>query len=222
MIVHFNDFRKAYAKAKWWTVIYIIGIFGILTEWFMFFPSWYTRKIPLVKWLFWFWLDDSRFKSELSVDLYNKYSEDYYEFLDHRPETILTAYQWHMRNRVFNMQSLFRPKKGERNIVETIVDNLTMNGQKIDQGLTWIPMARLKYWDDGLEGPQVNSGAFISKKHSIFGKGYIWETIGNRLTFRYSFLKLIFGLWWNFVAGENDKRFALTLKIKKQKPIKSS
>ena len=221
LLVHFRNWRgKAKAKIRWWTVIYFVGIFGILTQWIMFFPAWTTRKWrPKKLWLnpFWFWLDDFRFKDIKK----NVYADDYWEYTDgdYSKEKFWTSYKWHLRNRIWNLDSLLRPRKGERKIVETVVDKLTMNGQKVDQSQSWIPMARLKYWKDGVHGDQVNKGDSISKKHSIFGKGYVWESIGKRLTFRYSFLKSFMGLWWNFVAGENDKRYVFSLKIKRKKLI---
>lgn len=222
LIVHFHNFRKAWAKIRWWTTIYVLGVFGVLTEWVMFFPAWFTRNIPILKWVFWIWMDDSRFK-----DKKNKvYSDDYWEFIDgdYTDERIWQAYKWHMRNRVWNLDSLFRPRKGERKIVETVVDRLYMNGQKVDQSLSWIPMARLKYWEDGVEGSQVNSGAFISNRHSIIGRGYVWETVGKRFTFRWSECKEVKFLFWHFwrimAFGENDKRFVFTVKFKALKQWK--
>lgn len=218
VIAHFKDnWGKTFAKIKWWTVIYPLGVFG-LSEFVMFFPAWYTRKIPVLKWIFWIWLDDSRFKDEE----HNVYADDYWQYQggDYTKEKMWIAYKWHIRNRIFNLDSLLRPKKGERKIIETVIDKLYMDGKKVEQSLPWVPMARLKYWDDGVQGDQVNRGTFISKKHSIFGKGYVWERIGKRLTFRYSFNIPFLWMYLNFIAGENDKRYVFSFKPKRKKPIK--
>lgn len=219
LIVHFHNFRKAFAKARWWTVIWFVGIFGILTEWIMFFFAWFTRKIPVIKWVFWIWMDDSRIET---VSGEKMYAPDYHMYLGGQKETLWKAYAWHMRNRVWNLDSLFRPRKGERKIVETVVDELTMNGYIINQEAVgnFCPMARLKYWNDGIQGSNVNKGAFISKKFSIFGKGYVWEKIGDRLTFRYSVLTSFLGRWLLFISGENDKRNVFSLKWKRKLKIK--
>lgn len=210
VLVKFKN-GKDWAIIKWSLVIFSMGIFGFFTEWLMFFPAWYTRNIPLAKWLFWIWLDDSRIGSE-----------DHMIFLNGNKETLWNAYKWHLRNRVWNLDGLLRPRKGERKIIETIVDDLWMDSKKLDQSLSWVPMARLKYWNNGIEGPQVNTGEMFSIKHSILGKGYVWETIGKRLTFRYSFVELRRFLFWYVVIvvvfGENDKRVVFTIKIKKQLP----
>lgn len=220
VLVHFTDnWGKTFSKIKWWTVIYPLGIFG-LTEFVMFFPAWWTRKIPILKWIFWIWMDDSRIRNKNAKLPKNKYAEDYYLYLNGDHETVWSAYQWHIRNRIWNLDSLLRPKKGERKIVETVVDELYMDGKKIDQSLPWVPMARIKYWDDGVEGSNVNKGAFISKKFSIFGKGYVWETIGKRLTFRYSFNIPFLWMYLNFIAGENDQRYVFSFKPKRKKPMK--
>ena len=217
LLVHFRNWSKAFAKIRWWTVIYFVGIFGILTQWIMFFPAWFCSNLKFNP--FWIWLDDERFKIYPFPNRHKIYSQDYYEFLNGREETIWTAYKWHMRNRVWNLDSLLRPRKGERKIKKIVVDKLTMYFKKVDQRQDWIPMARLKYWKDGKDGNQVNSGEFISIKYSIFGKGYVWEKIGKRLTFRYSFLKSFLGRWLLFISGENDKRFVLSLKWKRKKTI---
>lgn len=216
-LVHFSDFRKAWAKTKWWTVIYVVGAFGLLTQWIMFIPAWLLRNFRFNP--FWIWLDDERIKNKRALFPKNRYSQDYFNYLNGNQETFFTAYKWHMRNKVWNLQSLIRPRKGERKLYEMEVNHLIMEGKKVNQMQSWIPMARLKYWNNGVEGDNVNKGDKISFKYSIVGKGYLWEKIGKRLTFRYSFLKSFAGFYWNFVAGENDKRFVFSFKIKRIKEI---
>ena len=201
---------------RWSGSMLFLGLFG-LTEFIMFFPAWWTKDIPVLKWVFWIWLDDSRFKGE-------GYASDYWEFIkkhNTQHENIWIAYKWHIRNRVWNLDTLINRRKRKRKTVETVIDNLYMGGVLVNQDLKWIPMARLKYWKNGKEGWDVNSGDKISFNHSIFGEGYLWETIGKRLTFRYSLLKPVFfnKLLLNLVFGENDKRFVFTIKLKINKHI---
>ena len=214
--IAFWEWKKSIAFMRWSGIVLFLGLFG-LTEFVMFFPAWWTRKTPVVKWLFWIWLDDSR----LSDIRESGYAEDYENELNGKKETIWTSYLWHIRNRVWNLDTLINGRKRKRKTVETVIDHLYMGGVLVNQDLKWIPMARLKYWKNGKEGSNINSGNKISFNHSIFGEGYLWETIGKRLTFRYSYLKKIFfgKLWLNLVFGENDKRNVFTIKLKRNKQI---
>lgn len=210
-------FKKARVITWWFAVFFITGLFGILTEWLFFFPAWFLRNIKFN--LFWIWLDDSR----LSNTREGGYAEDYEIDLNYKTETIWTAYSWHMRNRVWNLDNWLNPIKGNRKIIETVIDNLIMNGEKVDQSLSWTPMARLKYFKNGKEGTNVNNGEKISKKHSITGEGFVWtNNDNNRLGFRYSFCEIrpflfFWKRWRILVFGENNKRPVFTIKHKRLK-----
>ena len=62
---------KFKAYIRWLFVIVGLGLFGILTEWALFFPAWLFRNVKFSP--FWFWMDDSR----LSDIRESGYSEDY-------------------------------------------------------------------------------------------------------------------------------------------------
>ena len=198
---------------RWFFIVFIMGVFGILTEWIMFFPAWIFRNVKLSP--FWFWMDNSR----LSNTTESGYAEDYEIALNGKKENIWRAYSWHMRNRVWNLNDLFKVPKGKVVVTKMIADNLTMNGKKVDQLLGWTPMATLKYWKDGVEGSNVNKGEYISKKHSILGKGYFKYRIGKWKSFRYSECKIVNYLIWRgyrtLKFGTNEKRYAFTIKHNK-------
>lgn len=206
--------KKKISIFKWLLAVIPIGLFGYATQWIMFFPAYLTRNIPILKWVFWIWLDDSRIGAS-----------DYAVVLNGRKETLWIAYKWHNRNRVWNLVTLFMPKKGYRFIVENVIDELYMGGKKISQHNTWIPMARVKYWKNGVEGSQINKGDFVSGNHSILGTGFVWEEMNDKLIFRYSFCgkKKYFFFWERYRViqlGMNDKRAIFNYKHHKVKPIK--
>ena len=78
-------FKKTFAVNRWLFVIVGLGLFGVFTEWIMFFPAWGMRNVKFNP--FWIWLDDSRFSSIRE----SGYSEDYEIHLKGKKETLRTA-----------------------------------------------------------------------------------------------------------------------------------
>lgn len=222
LIKGFNK-KERQSINRWFLTISLIGLFGITTEWFIFPLAWWTRKQGRDSW-FWWWMDDSRYDKNRPLGL----TKDFEVFLDGRKETFWLSYKWHMRNRIWNLWDKLQPKQTSNlKVVKMISDNLIMNDKKIDQTLSWAPMARLKYWKSGKEGSQVNNGAFISKRHSIFGDGDFWYSDDSNLYFRYSILKIVrpfYFLWlWRgyrtIQMGTNAKRHVSTIKHQNIKKI---
>lgn len=216
---------KFKAYIRWLFVVLGLGLFGILTEWALFFPAWFLRNVKFNP--FWFWMDDSR----LSSIRESGYSEDYEIHLKSKKETIWTAYGWHMRNRVWNLDSLFKPKKqvitiGNQNIkvVEFVTDNLhkfNIESTKVKQDGIYEAFAGLKYWKGGVSTWNTNNGNMISIEKSILGKGFIWYKVGKWFGFRYSSCKfvnyVIWKGWRTLKFGTNSKRFLFSIKFKKDK-----
>ena len=105
-------------------------------------------------------------------------------------------------------------------MIEVVVDELLMNGKKIDQRKDWVPMARIKYWFDGREGDQLNQGKIASKKHSIIGRQMAWTGVGKWLSFRLSSCKevryfIFWRRWRTLNFGTNGRRFVFKWKYQK-------
>lgn len=218
LIKGFNK-RERKSVNRWFLTISLLGIFGILTQWIMFFPAWWLRKRGKKSW-FWWWMDDSRYYILRPLGL----AKDFEVFLNGREETIWLSYKWHMRNRIWNLYTKYSPKQtGRLKVVKMVSDNLIMNNKKVDQTLSWAPMARLKYWKNGKQGSQVNNGDAISKRHSIFGDGNFWYEDNGVLYFRYSILLkfnyIIWKGWRTIQMGTNANRHVSTIKHQKIKEI---
>ena len=209
---------------RWGFVILVVGLFGILTEWLMFHFGWITRNIPYLNKLFWPWMDYSRLVGE-----------DYRVWLSNRgatKETWWLAYKWHLRNKVWNLNNLFKvpnPYENDWEVVEFVIDNLHKNNleqTKVIQDGYWVASAGLKYIPQHEEDNiwQVNEGDVLSKVTSIIGTGYIWYKVGDWYSFRYSQCKIVnYGVWkgWRTLKmGTNHKRFSLTMKHQQIKPWK--
>lgn len=237
---------------RWFFVIVGLGLFGIATTpyslplilflvftkgmnlflWIWLFLSAFALLLALILKNvrfnpFWWWLDDSRFSSIRE----SGYSEDYEIHLKGKKETLWTAYGWHLRNRVWNLDSLFKPKKqiilkGNQNIkvVEFIYDNLhkfDVESTRIKQDGIYEAFAGLKYWKGGVSTWNTNNGNMISIEKSIIGKGFIWYKAGKWFGFRYSECKMVnYGFWkgWRTLKfGTNSKRFLFSIKFQKDK-----
>ena len=161
--------------------------------------------------------------------------EDYRIWLsDHgaQKETWWLSYKWHMRNRVWNFNNLFKVKNWYDNtweIMEFVKDELYKNYEpptKVQQDLYWVETAGLKFIPQNEIDDiwQVNDGDEISKKTSILGTGFIWYKIGDWYSFRYSQCKIVnYGFWKGYRTlkfGTNAKRFTFTMKHQKIKPWK--
>lgn len=229
--------KNLWLKIKWGLVIVPVGIFGLTTCWYMFPIAWVIRNIPILKYLGWPWMDDSRFKPDGS------YENDYQIHLDSRgleKENFAVAYYWHcMRNRVWNIVDAFGipnhffddGKAGNNNIeiVEIIKDDLhKYDGTPIKQDTRWVATAQMKYVGEPGQDPwQVNKGDILSNRTSIIGTGEIIYKVGNWTSWRYSQAKIvdykIFGIriWkgWRIIkAGTNCCRYMVAFKHKAIKP----
>ena len=209
---------KIIAFTRWIIVVFFIGIFGILTEWIMFHFAWFTRNTTILNKVFWVWMDDSRIGAE-----------DYRVWLKGSEETWWLAYKWHLRNKVWNLNELFKvpPQFLSGTIItKYVINKLYMNNKKVNQGGYWPQFAGLKFIptneDDNIW--QVNQGDVISKRTSILGTGYIWYKIGKWQSFRYSQCKIVdYGFWkgWRTIKlGTNNYRYVLTVKHQKIKDWK--
>lgn len=218
---------------RWFLVVTFLGVFGILTQWIMFFPAWVFRKAK--KNPFWWWLDDSR----IDTTRPSGWAEDYEIHLNGRTETIWVAYMWHMRNMIWNLQSYFKVKpqtitSGNQNIIITrMIEDTITDGylNKLDVDGEYGQFAGLKYWKDGVSTWQTMNGEEISLQKSIIGKGFYFYINGdqpiedNQLNWTYTSCKLVPFLffwkkWRTIQMGMKSKGYSRQLKYQKMKPWK--
>jgi hypothetical protein len=230
-------------KAKGWEenismqraffVIAFLGVFGIYTQWIMFFFAYPFRnnKFRPFSW----WLDDSRLGNYLG----SKWAKDYYIHLNGRKETFWVAYLWHMRNMIWNLASKFRVKpqtitEGNQNIVITrmITDTIRkIDGTKLDVDGIYGQFAGLKYWKDGVSTWQTMNGEQISIEKSIIGTGFYFHINGdqpeedNQLNWTFTSCKKVktwfFGYRWITIQlGMKQRGYSRQFKYQKDQPLK--
>jgi len=175
--------RKFLAIVMWVFRFVFVGLFSAITALFMY-PIY-----NLTKWkLLWWWGDDSKIKEDGS------YKQDYLVFIDNNgkgKETYWVKYKWHaIRNSAWNFKTITRPKADERNDLEFSIDNLTLNGVKVQDGGKWEQIAGIKYVvKDGRDPWQGWTGTVISHKYSIFGESLMWFKSQGKQYFNYSYCK---------------------------------
>ena len=221
-------FKETLSMQRWLFVITTLGIFGILTQWIMFFPAWWMKE-----WKFnlcWWWLDDSRYDKNRTSGL----KKDFEIHLNGRKETILVSWNWHIRNMIWNLNSKFKPipqtiNQGNQNIYIThlIEDTIRkIDGTPLDIDGIYAQSAGLKYWKDGVSTHNTNNGEQISKNKSILGTAYFFYKNGgqkqNQINWHYTSCKLrrywlFWKRWRTIKLGMNQNRYIKTLKY--QRPI---
>lgn len=211
-------FKKTMAINRWFVVFFFIGLFGLVTEWFFYWLAFPLQRLGKFS-PFWIWMDDSRLDKSRS----SGYHKDYEIYLNHNKETYFNSYNWHMRNRVWNLYDLFRPRQGVQTNIEFVIDDMERNGKKIQDGGKYQQICGLKYiTEDGESGWQVNRGKYISREYSTTGESMIWYNVGNWLGFRYSFCQVrpflfFWERWHTIKAGTGRKRFKGSNKYQKTK-----
>jgi len=234
-----SGFRKSWAITRILVVITLIGPAQILSP--LAIIGYFFDRVPILRWLTWFVMDDSRFDRQHPL---GGYSNDYFIFLKDRgrlTENFRTALQWHLgRNRVYNLLNCFSVPfvpfeiyKGNNNIhsVEFTSDELYRKTDNVyqkwlHQDGPWVIMAGLKYVPiDPLDDPwQVNAGDAISKKTSVLGHGGMYYMIKRWTSYRYSScnerkILWLFPRWLTIKFGTNSSRYIpLTVKIQRIKP----
>ncbi len=199
-------FKKSWAVTRWLLIYTVIAPAQLLSLLFPF--AWIFRFMG--KWNpFWIVMDDSRIDKTKD----SGYANDYWVVIQDAgktKETFWIAFWWHIkRNRVYNLLNLFKvpdstmynsdgKKIGNNfiNNVDFISNNLYKNDKNktpIAQDGNWVTMAGLKYIPKrkGDDIFQVNQGDEISIKTSIIGKGGMFYGVGNWLSFRWSYCKIV-------------------------------
>jgi hypothetical protein len=197
---------------KWFVITIPLGLVALLTA-PIFYPLW-----DLTHWkIFWIWNDDSRFnedgtpKGDYSVYI-DKYGDG--------EETFKVRYKWHVRNRMWNLRDwISNYKKGDGSGLtekEFIIDNITLNGEKVQDGGKWPMICGLKYKvNEGQDPWQGWVGDEIDFKYSIIGKSFMWYKQDSILSFRYSQCKIVtYLLFWKrwrtikIASSKNDTTFS--------------
>jgi hypothetical protein len=213
---------EALVVQKWLIISSLLGAFGIITQWIMFFPAWFLKDWRYNP--FWWWLNDSRFS-----DRESGYAHDYEVYLNGIEENIWIAYKWHNRNPIWNLQELFKPnaqdvETGNQDVWvhEMPIDNLhhLYDIDVLKQHGPYEQWAGLKYWKNGISTWQTNSGSDISLDKSIVGEGLMFYWVDDKMYFRYSSCKVVryFIFWkrWRTIKlGYNRYRYVRTLKYQK-------
>jgi len=184
--------KKLLIYLKWFVIAIPMGIFGIITA-PIIYPLW-----DLTHWkIFWWWGNSSKYKEDGS------YKEDYKVYIYNHggKETFWVRYLWHgWRNRIWNMHTLYK-KEGDgtgNTELEIIIDDLILNGKKVQDGGKWPMVCGLKYKViEGQDPWQGWVGDEIDFKYSILGKSLIWFKDDGILSFRYSQCKVVrYWLFW--------------------------
>ena len=207
--------KKIVSHLKWFFAVIPVGLFGLITSPFMVIPALLFRFLGKYN-PFWFWLDDEI--------LYNSTNADWKIYRDSKG--IFAWYKWHsFRNTVWNLKNKIKPESARLNcefnnekIAEIRVDNLWRNGNPVSITGNCLEMANYKWIDkNGVEGWQVFSGDYVSKKYSTIGKSILWYYANGKLYYRHSIAKEItlFGkiYYYEFRMGASEKRYLLTLKL---------
>lgn len=211
---------KFISHIKWFNAIIPVGIFGMITAPFIVPIAWVLELIIPTKNPLWIWLDD-----EIEHESTN---EDWLVYKEN--EGPLAWYKWHaFRNTIWNLKSYIKPENARENCItndevieEILVDELYRNGNKVSIYGKCLEMASFKWvTKEGIEGWQVNNGVRISEKYSTKGESKLWYKANGVLYFRWSIAKIISifktKFYFEFKMGSNEKRYLLTLKIKKVK-----
>lgn len=198
-----------------WAIMTIpVGLFGYLTGWLVVPFGLLLENVPFLKWVFWIWMDDSRFDTTREGGL----AEDFEIWLEYKDPTFWTTYVWTaFRQNLWNAKTkLFFSTKKTEVLLINYIDKLFRNGKRIHDGGQYVEQARLKYIDKlGNDGWNVNRGEFISKKYSTTGISFRVFITGWIPSFRYSHCVKIWKYWNTVQMGTNRKRFVFNVKLQK-------
>lgn len=230
-----KGFKEILSMQRWFFVVTFLGIFGILTQFWMFFPAWYFRNKK--KRYFSWWLDDSRYDKNRPSGL----KEDFEIYLNGRKETFWVSYLWHLRNMIWNKQNKYRVKPqtipindlgkpiGNQNIVikHLIKDTIKKyDGTKLIVDGIYGQFAGLKYWKNGKSTWNTMNGEQISKEKSILGTGFYFylnedqPIEDNQLNWTFTSCKLVkywffWKRWRTIQLGMKQKGYSRQLKYQK-------
>lgn len=234
MILNTESRAERASMQRWFFVVSLLGIFGILTQWIMFFPAWIAWKngSKLFNW----WLDESRFDNNRLSGL----AEDYEIFLNGKRPTMWVQWLWHMRNMIWNFQNSYRVlpqtiKEGNQNIeLKREIYNFIWTGnlKVLDPYGIYGQFAGLKYWKNGISTWNTMNGEAISLEKSIIGRTfYFYENADqnlkdNQLNWTYTQCKYVtfFFFWkrWRTIQiGMKQKGYSRQFKYQKKKLWKS-
>lgn len=208
---------------------FIFGYSDFIFYWAIISILLLPLAIVLENWLYkwnplWFMLDDGRFSSTTTTLL----TEDYENWLGNRSINFITDWLWHIRNRIWNLLSLFNKEDGDEYINELIINTLKLRGKSIElfddngfmeydnfAGLKWITKS-------GIESFQTHSGVKISYKYSIFGKMKLYYIIGKYMYYKYSTCFKLFkifnrDIWFTFKYHPNNETGTIHMKIQWEK-----
>lgn len=190
---------KILVHIRWFLIVIPLGVFS-LTAFFMYPFAYMMRGFkfnPL-----WIYLDDTKYKN-------GEFAEDYKEFLDGKKDNFINSYRWAgVRNRIWNLINLIRPKKGNEVIVSS-------KGQlyRNDKEVSILEFAAWKWLINGVGGWNTNSGDEINLEKSTIGESSVYYKIDNILYYRYSRAWKFRRYYLNVKIGTNNKRYLLTFKI---------
>jgi len=184
----------------------------------------YRWNINVLTW----YMDDSRY------DRFREsgYAVDYESWLNDRggKETFWVLYQWHTRNRMWNVYKFINIPI-DKEYIERIITNTAILRDKPIQIADATGFIRhenspgLKFFDKaGNSGWSINSGTVIAWDYTIVGTIKYYFTINDQLFFRYgTCFKLVTAFkrdWYiNFGYGTGRERYKISFKIQPTKKI---
>lgn len=204
-IYHFIPYRcfrmKLFAYTRWALYMVLAGV-GFITAPVMYPIAYLLHKLTGSK-ILWFYHD--------SED--NDGCSDAVEWFNKGKCNFWVKYKWSaIRNPAWNLHAKLKPKKGVKKRVSS-KGWLSKNG---NEDISIFNFAVLKYVDkDG--NYQDNKGEFLSMKHSIIGRMFVWYKIGKTLYWRFSSAGKKWGFWYEIQAGTSDVRYLLRFKVKRTK-----
>lgn len=161
----------------------------------------------------WFMMDDSRYVGD-------EKAEDFKEWLNDRggKESFTNLWEWHTRNRVWNLLSLFKNEGEKEYLVELIKNTLIIKKEElVDGNIIWVDYPIILHdefgfirYDNfsglkwitklGKQGWSINSGVKISWKYTITGILSLYYEINNKLYYKYSTCFKIHKFWKNIIS----------------------
>lgn len=191
--------NKIWTHIRWFLIFIPLGVFS-LTAFFVFPLAYLMRNFsfnPL-----WIYLDASKYKN-------GELAEDYKDFLNGKKDNFINSYLWGgVRNRIWNLIELIRPKQGKEVIVSS-KGQLYRNGKEV----SILEFAAWKWLKNGIGGWNTNSGDEINLEKSTIGKSSVYYKVKGKLYYRYSRAWKIGKYYFNLKYGTNNKRYLLTFKI---------
>ena len=195
---------KIYAFINWAGNMLINGL-GFITAPIIFPLAYLLRNIPIVRnKILWIYFDD---EDEFGFDV------DWW--MRGKKPSFWMAYKWcALRNPAWNLQAALKPNI---RAPKTLISESGTHHRGGDITIDPFVMCVLKWLTENHEYSD-NKGEYLSIRHSVLGKKFLWFKFGDHY-WRYSFADKVWkNMWIEFQIGTSDTRHTFRLKFKWIKP----